>query len=59
MILKWFERNPNIFKVPQWNLALSTLYGTLSNSIELEQTPQNAASNQILHCLLAECTYKI
>ena len=30
-----------------------------ANSADLEQTPQNAVSDQVLHCLLTECSIKI
>ena len=31
-------------------------YGTSVNSAEPDQTPQIAASDQVLHCLLTECS---
>ena len=31
-------------------------YGTSTNNAEPDQMPQNAASDQVLHCLLTECT---
>ena len=37
------------------NLAF---YGTLVDSAEPDQTPQYAASDQVQHCLLTECTFK-
>ena len=45
----------NMFKP----LNLASFYGTFANSIEPAQTPQNAASDQVLHYLLTECTFKI
>ena len=32
-------------------------YGTSTNSVEPDQTSQNAASDLVLHYLLAECTF--
>ena len=34
-------------------------YGTSTNNAEPDQTPQNEVSNQVLHCFLTECVYKI
>ena len=33
--------------------------GTSANSVKPDQTPQNAASDQVLHCLLSEISFKI
>ena len=32
--------------------------GTLANSAEPDQMPQNMASDQVLPCLLTECTFE-
>ena len=37
----------------------SVLFGTSANSAKPDQTPQNAASDQVLHCLLTEVSFKI
>ena len=34
-----------------------SVYGTLANNAEPDQTPHRAASDQILHCLLTECIF--
>ena len=31
--------------------SLFTIKGTLTNSVDLDQTPQNAASDKGIHCL--------
>ena len=36
------------------HLSLSSFYETLANCAVPDQTPQNAASDQVLHCLLSE-----
>ena len=36
------------------HLSLGSFYRTLAISAEPDQTPQNAASDQVLHCLLIE-----
>ena len=41
------------------HLYLASFNGTLANRAESDQPPQIAASVQVLHCLLKECTYKI
>ena len=38
--------------------SLVLFCGTSSNSGDQDQTPQNAASDQVLHCLLTECSIK-
>ena len=38
------------------NLYLAFFYGTLANRAESDQPPQLAASDQVLQCLLKECT---
>ena len=35
------------------HISLVSLFGTKANSADPDQTPQNAASDQGLHCLLA------
>ena len=37
----------------------SPFCGTLANSVEPDQTPQNAVSDQVFHCLLTECPIKM
>ena len=37
--------------------GISASHWTSTNSAEPEQTPQNAASDQVLHCLHTECTF--
>ena len=37
----------------------SVLFGTSANSAEPDQTPQNAASDQGLHCLLTNWSFLI
>ena len=41
------------------NINISSIYGASVNSAEPDQTQQNAASDQVLHCLFTECTFKI
>ena len=41
------------------HIILPSFCGTLANSAEPDQMPQNAPSNQVLHCLLAEYSFKI
>ena len=41
------------------HLSLASFYGTSANSAEQDQLPQYVASDQVLHCLLAECAFKI
>ena len=41
---------------PFKHLNLAYFYGTSANS---EESDQNVASDQVLHCLLIECTLKI
>ena len=38
---------------------LTLTYSSLANSAETDQTPPNAASDQVLHCLFTECSIKI
>ena len=40
-------------------LRLASFYGTSTNSTEPDQTPQNAASGQVLLCLQTEVSFKI
>ena len=40
-------------------ISNSPLHGTYANSGYSDQTPQNAASDQGLHCLIIECSIKI
>ena len=35
------------------------VYGTWANSAKPDQTPQNAASDQVCYCLLTEVSFKI
>ena len=39
--------------------AQRSFCGTLANSAEPDQTPQNAASDQVFHCLFTECPMKM
>ena len=41
------------------HISLASFFGASTNNVEPYQTLQNAASDQVLHCLLAECTFKI
>ena len=36
------------------HVSLASIYGTPENSAELDQTPQDAVSDQVLHCLLTD-----
>ena len=38
--------------------ALHPFYGTSADSTKPDQTPQNVASDQVMHCFLAGCTLK-
>ena len=49
----------NASKVLNTHLNLASFYRTPTNSAEPDQTPQNAASDQVQHCLLTEYTFKI
>ena len=44
--------------LPKNILAKCPFYGTSVNSAELDQMPQNAASDQVQHCLLTYCILK-
>ena len=41
------------------HINLSSFCGTSANSAKPDQTPQNAASDQVLHCLQTEASFKI
>ena len=41
------------------HINLESIYGTSANSTEPDQMPQNAESDQVLHCLITECTLRI
>ena len=41
------------------HISLSSFCGTKANSGDPDQTPQNAASDQGLRCLLAESSFRI
>ena len=45
--------------VTQPHIILRPFYGTLANSADQVQAPQNVASDQGLHCLLTEFSIKI
>ena len=40
-------------------VGLASFYGISTNNAEPDKTPQNAASDQFLHCFLTECTFII
>ena len=40
------------------HISISSFCGTSANSAETDQTPQNTASDQLLHCLLTEVSFK-
>ena len=46
-------------KIKLTHISLAYFCGTLANSEELDQTPQNAAYDQALYCLLTESIFKI
>ena len=51
-----------LMTVPTQNLtqiSLASFCGTSANSANTDQTPQNAASDQVLHCLLTGVSFKI
>ena len=41
------------------HLSIASFYGTLTNSVDPDQTPLNAASNQLLHSLFTKCAFMI
>ena len=41
------------------HISLESFCGTSANSAKPDQTPQNAASDQVLHCLLIGVSLKI
>ena len=41
------------------HISLASFCGTSANSAKPEHMPQNAASDQVLHCLLTEVSFKI
>ena len=49
----WFRFIINQFK------PIFSFYGTSANSAKPGQTPLNAASDQVLHCLLTACSFKV
>ena len=40
-------------------VSIASFCGISANSVKQDQTPQNAASEQVLHCLLSEVSLKI
>ena len=41
------------------HISLASFLWDIGQSAKPDQTPQNAASNQVLHCLLTEVSFKI
>ena len=54
-----FQKTSHSVNAYLTHISLSSLYVTSANSVEPDQTPQNAASGQVLHGLPTECTLNI
>ena len=56
--LSWcFDYGP-VVEFSLTHICLASFLWNIS-SVELDKTPQNTASDQVLHCIRTECTYKI
>ena len=56
---RWWALTPVEIKYELTHMSLAYILEISLNSAAPDQTPQNAASDQVLHCLLTECSIKI
>ena len=54
-----YTHRSDVDKSHSVSINLAFFCGTCANSVDPDQTPQNVASDQGLHCLLTECSVKI